>query len=84
MKGIRLPLAALASLFALEMRAEPPIGRFVGVRPVPGLESTYLDESPTVSADGTMVYFASAGRDEEFGPATNLGPLVNVNSSDHE
>lgn len=67
MQRHRLFLAALASFFSLGIRAEPPVGRFVDVRPVPGLESPYLDGSPNVSADGGELYFASGGRDDGLG-----------------
>ena len=44
------------------VHGEAPRGRFVGMQPVPGLDSPYSDSGITVSDDGLVAYFSSPSR----------------------
>jgi hypothetical protein len=64
----------------------------------PNVNSTFLDRGPAISKDGLSLYFASSRpggfggediyvsqretRDDEWGPAMNLGPIINTTDNE--
>ena len=66
MKGRQVLYAvALWTVVQTIARTETPVGRFVDLKPVAGLDSTVFDRSPSISKDGKTIYFSSS-RPEPF------------------
>ena len=57
--------AVLWSFVHGSTNAQIPVGRFVDVKPVAGLDSSVFDRSPSISLDGKTIYFSST-RPEPF------------------